>query len=132
MGPVWDFDIACGNNKDECADPEGLYIQSRLWFARLWEDEYFRAKVFERWQECREKITESFVWLEDMANFLEEDANLDNKIWQRFGYRQWPNAPGYKERKTYRSEVDYMENWLKKRAEWLDKDFLSTNPTNTH
>ena len=123
MGPIWDFDIACGNNKDECANPEGLFIQSRHWFERLWQDPYFREKVAERWRECRPQIEESFGWIEGEAKKLENDANLDDKIWQRFGYRQWPNAPGYKERKTYRAEVEYMEGWLKKRAAWLDSEW---------
>ena len=123
MGPIWDFDISCGNNKNECADPTGLFIQSRHWFKRLWEDEFFREKVAERWKKCSPQVWESFDWIEEQANFLEDDANFDDKIWQRFGYRQWPNAPGYKERKTYRAEVDYMLNWLKTRAQWLDSEW---------
>ena len=123
MGPIWDFDISCGNNKDECADPQRLYIQSRHWFARLWEDSFFREKVAERWREVRAQIEESFSWIRENAEFLEDDAYLDEGVWQRFGYRQWPNAPGYKERKTYKAEVDYMTDWLKKRAEWLDEEW---------
>ena len=123
MGPIWDFDISCGNNKNECADPTGFFIQSRHWFKRLWEDEFFREKVAERWKKCSPQVWESFDWIEEQANFLEDDANFDDKIWQRFGYRQWPNAPGYKERKTYRAEVDYMLNWLKTRAQWLDNEW---------
>ena len=123
MGPIWDFDIACGNNKDECGDPAGLFIQSRHWFKRLWEDEFFREKVAERWKECRAQVWESFDWIEEQASKLETDATFDDKIWQRFGHPQWPNAPGYKERKTYRAEVDYMKNWLKTRAAWLDEEW---------
>ena len=127
MGPIWDFDIACGNNTDECADPTGLFIQSRHWFKRLWEDAYFREKVCERWKECRTNIAESFDWIETQARFLETGANLDDKIWQRFGYYQWPNPPGYKERKTYRAEIDYMVSWLKTRASWLDTEWKVKN-----
>ena len=123
MGPIWDFDISCGNNQGECANPEGLFIQSRGWFARLWEDSYFRTKVADRWRECRAKIEESLSWIYETADFLEDDAYLDNEVWQRFGYRQWPNAPGCKERKTYRAEVDYMMEWLRKRILWFDKEF---------
>lgn len=31
-----------------------------------------------------------------------------------------PNAPGYKERKTFGAEVAYMKGWLEERARWLD------------
>lgn len=123
MGPLWDFDISCGNNKGECADPEGLFIQSRHWYARLWEDFFFREKVRDRWAEVRDSVRSSFYWLAFMADCLEDDANLEDKIWQRFGFRQWPNAPGYKERKTYRAEVDYLKSWIKARADWFDKEF---------
>lgn len=123
MGPIWDFDISCGNNKDECANPEGLFIESRHWFERLWQDPFFREKVAERWRECRPQIEESLGWIERAAEELETDANMDDKIWQRFGYRQWPNAPGYRNRKTYKAEVEYMTDWLKKRAAWLDSEW---------
>jgi len=87
------------------------------------QDPFFREKVAERWRECRPQIKESFGWIERAAEELETDANLDDKIWQRFGYRQWPNAPGYKNRKTYKAEVEYMTDWLKKRAAWLDSQW---------
>ena len=124
MGPVWDFDISCGNiNYHDCDKAEGLWIQSRYWFQRLWEDEGFRAQVAGRWREKRGALEESLVWLEEQARTLEEDANLDDKVWQRFGYRQWPNAPGYKQRKTYRAEVAYLTGWCRKRLVWLDSQW---------
>lgn len=125
MGPIWDFDISAGNiNYHDCDKTSGLWIQSRHWFERLWQDSYFRERVAERWRDCRAQIEESFLWIEEAANQLEDDANLDDSVWQRFGYRQWPNAPGFKERTSYRAEVTYMEEWLKERAAWLDSQWL--------
>lgn len=121
MGPVWDFDISCGNiSHSDCDKPEGLWIQRRYWFERLWEDENFRKAVSSRWNEKRAAISESLIWLKKQAEALEFDANIDDTIWQRFGYRQWPNAPGYKNRKTYKAEVQYLLDWCTARCAWLD------------
>lgn len=124
MGPVWDFDISCGNYSKRDADkPEGLWIQSEAWYARIWEDEWFRAKVAARWNEKVMDVRKSVDWIEEKADFLTDAANLDDKVWLRFGYRQWPNAPGYKERKTFRDEVDYLTDWCKRRIDWLSAEF---------
>ncbi len=127
MGPIWDFDIACGNAQHHgSGETEGLLIQSQHWFKRLWEDEFFRQKVAERWADCRDKVENSIEWILQSATELEYDANIDNTIWQRFGRMQWPNTKGYRQRKTYRAEVDYMTSWLKERIIWLDSAFAST------
>lgn len=121
MGPVWDFDISCGNiNDSDCNRTDGLWVQSAYWFKRLWQDDNFRKEVSLRWIEKRNEISDSIIWLKEQAKNLEFDANIDDTIWQRFGYRQWPNAPGYKNRKTYQAEVLYLLEWCTERSKWLN------------
>lgn len=121
MGPFWDYDISFGNNNDPMYTPtQGFYIQTERWYKRMFEDPDFREIVRSRWLANREKLEESLVWLQEMANNIEEAANLDDKIWQRFGYRQWPNAPGYKSRRSYKAEFDYLYNWCRQRLDWMN------------
>ena len=124
MGPFWDYDISFGNNNDsDCREPEGFYINTGRWFKRLFEDPVFKDSVAKRWKECSVSLEQSLLLLRSLAEQMEAACNLDDKIWQRFGYRQWPNAPGYKDRISYKDEVDYLLKWCEDRMKWLEKNF---------
>ena len=124
MGPLWDMDISCGNiNYDGCQDPEGFWVKKDQWYKRLFEDEYFAEKVAERWNETKQKLISSFDWLENESKNVKPFVMLNDSVWHNLGRRQWPHAPGWKNRKTYESEVDYMTDFLKKRAQWMSNEY---------
>lgn len=124
MGPLWDLDISCGNiNYDGCQDPEGFWVNKDQWYKRLFEDEYFAGKVAERWNETKQKLISSFDWLENESKNVKPFVMLNDSVWHNLGRRQWPHAPGWKNRKTYESEVDYMTDFLKKRAQWMTNEY---------
>lgn len=124
MGPLWDMDISCGNiNYDGCQDPEGFWVNKDQWYKRLFEDEYFAEKVAERWNETKQKLISSFDWLENESKNVKPFVMLNDSVWHNLGRRQWPHAPGWKNRKTYESEVDYMTDFLKKRAQWMSNEY---------
>ncbi len=122
MGPIWDFDISCGNIHDaDCDKPEGYIVNTRDWFQKLWQDPAFISRVRSRWMETRMQVKASIALIQQWADELAPAANLNNTVWKTFGRRQWPNAPGWKERKSYQAEVDYMINYLTARFAWLDE-----------
>lgn len=124
MGPLWDMDISCGNiNYDGCQAPEGFWVNKDQWYKRLFEDEYFAEKVAERWNETKQKLISSFDWLENESKNVKPFVMLNDSVWHNLGRRQWPHAPGWKNRKTYESEVDYMTDFLKKRAQWMSNEY---------
>lgn len=124
MGPLWDMDISCGNiNYDGCQDPEGFWVNKDQWYKRLFEDEYFAEKVAERWNETKQKLISSFDWLENESKNVKPFVMLNDSVWHNLGRRQWPHAPGWKNRKTYESEVDYMIGFLKKREQWMSNAY---------
>ncbi len=124
MGPIWDMDLSCGNvNFDDRYIPEKFWIKTSRWYKRLFEDECFSKKAVERYREKRKEIQSSFDWIEEEAEKLKPLIKQNDTLWNVIGKNQWPNAPGWKNRKTYESEVEYMIDFLQKRAEWLDKEF---------
>lgn len=121
MGPIWDFDISCGNiNWDDCENPDGFWISTATWYEKMLSDTEFSALVKRRWKERRESLSESLLWLEETAQSLRPAVMLNDAVWKNIGHRQWPHAPGWKARQTYESEVYYMTDWLKKRIAWMD------------
>lgn len=152
MGPAWDHDIAFGNtskdsisqsgnswntekdggyfsfrseddNSTAAKNHEGFLINQRGWYKRLFEDEDFAREVRERWISTRKKLGESIVWLKAQGVLLNEAAEMNDSVWHLLGSESWPRAPGYKKRKTYRSEVEFLVEWCEKRIEWLDSVF---------
>ena len=124
MGPVWDFDISCGNiSWDNCQNPEGEFINANNWYKRLFEDEYFRNLVYQRWNEKSAELANSFEWIQNQANLIYPAIILNDSVWKNIGHRQWPHAPGWRKRKTYQSEIDYMVSFLEKRQFWLNEKY---------
>lgn len=173
MGPLWDFDLAFGNeNYLDTYNPEGSFIyikkednssgasdsesetnpqvgfgwggfggwqwgglgssSGHLWFNSLMSDEKFYEKVVERWNERKGLLEESISSvLPQMTCDLEKGAYYNFKRWDVLGKAvfttgggMWGNmiydAPGYENRKTYKSEVDYLLSWCRTRYEWMD------------
>ncbi len=123
MGPIWDFDISCGNiNYDGCENPEGFWVKEESqWFKRLFEDPFFANLVKERWNSKRELLRNSSEWIHMSAEEIEGPIMINDSLWKNIGHRQWPHAPGWKKRKTFAAEVNYFSDWVTKRFEWMDK-----------
>lgn len=122
MGPLWDYDIAFGNiSYNDCEKTAGWHTKRYDWYKRLFEDPYFVRLVQERWNDRRAELEQSFSWLAEKANELTPAAEINDLVWRTFGRRQWPNAPGYRKRKTYQDEIAYLTDWLTARAAWIDQ-----------
>ena len=125
MGPIWDFDISCGNiNWDDCEKPEGFWIKDAAWFRRLFEDEQFVTLVRARWLGKRTALQDSLAWVRQYALAIRPAMQYNDAVWKNIGHRQWPHAPRWNLRKTYDDEVQYLTDWLEKRMAWLDTALL--------
>ena len=121
MGPVWDFDLSCGNVCwDDCEKTEGFWIKDAPWYQKFFEDEEFVASLCERWSEKQKDLEDSIEWIKTTGKMLSPAIQLNDAVWKNIGHRQWPHAPGWKNRKTYESEIDYMTNWLEARIRWMN------------
>ena len=121
MGPVWDFDIGFGNiDYNGCDDYQGFWIKGCGWYSRLFADSIFVENVKSRWTAKKNEIDALVQNIDDMADNLQGDVDVNFTKWPILGEYVWPNAPGYAERTTYQSEVDYLKTWLTNRIAWLD------------
>ena len=122
MGPIWDFDISCGNiSYDGCENPEGFWVKESAWFNRLFEDPLFANFVKDRWNSKKALVKKSSEWIRDAAKEIENAVLINDLLWKNIGHRQWPHAPGWKKRKTYSDEVEYFVDWVDCRFAWMDK-----------
>jgi len=136
-GPAWDFDLGYGNVNywDPGLDHTGwLYKMVEpvdwsimYWWKRLMEDEYFKDMAKTRWTWLRQnRLDDSEIHaLIDSILVLTEDAKDRNyERWPILGTYVWPNYDWFGN--TYADEVDYFEDFLFPRLEWMDENFLGS------
>lgn len=132
MGPIWDFDLAFGNfDMDNTAydtwftigttdnDP---YIRVN-WCNYLMNNESFRAKLKSRWLEVRDKLLDAAERSIDKNKARIDASQAENfavwDIWdKKIGFQSWTTA----NIKTYDEQVEYIRNFLTKRAKWIDEN----------
>ena len=118
MGPIWDFDLAFGNNDySDCEYPEGFWIKGNAWYARLFQDPAFVTKVKNRFAYYKENQTTMLEKMDSYAVLLNKTQQQNDLTWELIGNYVWPNAfVG----DTYQQEVDYMKSWYTQRMTWLE------------
>ena len=121
-GPIWDFDVGFGNDGDgEVAAVTGWYVKNGFWTIRMFEDSLFVHNVIERWNEQKEALNAS---VQDMFLSLASSDSVSAECnfmkWDILGKKVHTNSAGYEERLTYKSEVDYMKDWVEERIAWID------------
>ena len=121
MGPLWDFDIAFGNvNYNGCDNPEGFWIKPVAWYARLFQDPNFIAKVKERFTYFYENREEIYEEINANADYLKYAIVENNNKWGTLYVNTWPNNMIWG---SYENEVQSMKIWLEKRFQWLNEQF---------
>jgi hypothetical protein len=134
MGPIWDFNLAFGN-ADYCGGGDtnswAYQFNSRcpedywavpFWWERFLQDPEFVAQLKTRWSQLRGgSFSETSILnkIEDYHTLLDKSGSVyeNFKIWKILGVYIWPNNYIGK---TYQDELDYLQDWVKKRLSWMD------------
>lgn len=128
MGPIWDFDISCGNAnyKDFLPEyknesPEGWWMRysSDNWYLYLFEDPEFVEKVQDRFWELIDLFESMPSKIDEYAKTLDNSQKLNFKRWDILDKWVTPNVVVMG---SYEGEVEYLKNWLTTRIEWMKKN----------
>lgn len=134
FGPIWDFDLGFGNNSSD-ENAEGWKTVSvwkdknektiENWFLRLFSDSGFKSELSARWNKIKPSLKEYFsrqgTFSEEIA-LIENDASLNFARWDILGKGAYRCPSGFEERETYKSEIDFFDNFLIRRMEWIDSN----------
>lgn len=130
IGPIWDFDLAFGNlNYSDAQNPTGWWIRTNSpWFARLFQDPAFEARVKARWSDLRSHSLDRNSLLrliEGEAAALDDMQRRNFEIWDILNKYVWPNrvVTG-----SYYGEIKVLEDWLSARMIWMDQQLLPRTP----
>lgn len=120
FGPMWDFDLAIGNAAYNDADKtDGWHIRSAYWFARLFQDPAFDARLRARWAEFKA----AGVFEGIFADIDRRTTHLDKaqvKNFQRWDILNVDVPPNRVVTGSYAAEVAAMKAWLRDRYNWMD------------
>lgn len=123
MGPIWDFDVAFGNNTNPNVYPyEGFYIKNSTWYERLFEDPAFVSRVKERFAYFYSKKDQIINEINENARYLRYSVVEDNNKW---GYFYTPTFANNDVWGNYYNEVTCFKQWLINRFEWLNSNIAN-------
>lgn len=134
MGPVWDFNLSLGNAYYiEGWNPVGWYYELlaqesecyigcgvRDWYLRLLQDPEFVERLQLRWWTLRQNLISDdnlAAMIAENRQILNESQQRNFQRWQILGEYVWPN---YFVADTWLEELEWMEDFLLTRANWID------------
>jgi hypothetical protein len=117
MGPVWDFDLAFGND-NRCRYSEGWFIENYYWYSYLLQDSRMKDKKRAFWIKNKEVFFRTQNAIDSIFSILLKSANNNFKKWDILNSTDNPYlASSYL---TYNEAVDDLKQWVVKRFEWID------------
>lgn len=123
FGPVWDFDLSAGNVDDgNGGQSTGWRTRQAAWFARMFEDPAFAARVRTRWKQLRGDgtINALFAAMDRRAAFYRTVQERNFQRWDILNARFRDTRPVIG---PYDFQVSEMKNWLIARRDWMDTQF---------
>lgn len=119
MGPLWDFDLGAGNagHCPECMQATGWHVRYNPWFNRMYEDPAFKAKVKSMWQQYKSEIDDLLPTIDKTALHLDASQKRNFVLWPDFNDPSWTAVQG---KLSYKSQVDYLKEFLTARIAWMD------------
>jgi spore coat protein CotH len=136
MGPIWDFDLAAGNFRNQAYgewimygeygySPYGLTAATRnRWFRHLMRMPQFVELATARWNEIRhDQIDLTIRHIEEFAARHATDFERNFKRHQIMGTRVWEEPDSIVAITNFSGQVEFLVNWIEARANWLDEFF---------
>lgn len=139
MGPVWDFNLAYGNDSRTPISAtynwafhfNNYYNNDQwlinFWWKRLLSDPSFKTVVKQRWAQFRtHQFSDANIaaTINKYVTLLQNNNSISKHFdrWKILGVRLPFN--GFVGN-TYEEELDYLKNWLKARTVWIDQNISS-------
>ncbi len=124
-GPVWDFDRSAGSADERTMNPETWQhtladVWNHEWWGPLFRDPEFMQAWVDRWFELRRG---PFATHRLHALIDQLGAEVGAEAAARDAAR-WPNNASPTGR-GLAGELDHLKNWIERRAEWIDHQFLA-------
>lgn len=133
FGPVWDFDLCAGNADSDYSDSTftsykytyvgneayDYYMQQHTRFIYLRRCDWFNELVKNRWSEVNDYAFETVEHVENMKNTYINSFKRNFTRWKIFNQKINREPDAIMRIKSFVGQVQYFEQWLENRANWL-------------
>ena len=141
-GPLWDYDLGfdcyTGMMGMPASTIEGWQFQPRYpgmstttdWYYKLMQDPSFQSKISARWQELRKGAFSDAQLIALVQKLTTPLNNAANRNFQKWRILNTATVGGFGTQvtQTWEQQITILQNFLIKRAAWLDKS--GWKPTN--
>ena len=133
-GPMWDLDQSLSNSiyNDGPNAEEWTILKALEGFPLFWEKLFnepaFKNQMVVRWDFLRSTVLKTstlMTYIDSAAAVLNEAQQRNFQRYDLLGKDVWRTPPGFEQRTTYQSEVNYLKTFLTNRLLWMD-DALGT------
>ncbi len=124
LGPVWDFDQACGMSAKIGNGYTGLGVNSvgDCWITSLPDMPEFREAVVAMWVKNSRALQAIPTDVEGLADYLRPHINRNYRRWKVLGQPYWRMTEEMGAFKTYPEFRDRLTRWLSNRIGWLETE----------
>jgi hypothetical protein len=147
-GPVWDFDLSAGNyqrsyytsmydRRGNCY--AGLYATKMPWFGALTEVSEFQNIVNQKFLDMQDVFVNLYADNTIGKNHIDKTIEAySESISRNYGEAGWDVSKIYTDgnflerfpEATYEKNIEYYRKWLRKRNEWLLKEWGLNSSSN--
>lgn len=119
FGPLWDFDLAFGNESREDVMPAtSWYIRQYSWNAKLFWIPGMKEAMANYWVENRDKFKALIDSVPVYRAIIERALKNEYKRWPVI--RNTENWALKLPHDSYDEAVEYMVQWMRERYDWID------------
>ena len=123
-GPCWDFDWGVLSYNTSPQAKTGLINGEAIWYARLFKDPAFKAKVKDRFQELLPELKKIPDYMDECEKLLTESAKLNFAMWNPAddaSMNGWQIING-DENMTFHNAIARLKSNYKERLEVIPKN----------
>ncbi|WP_010251000.1 CotH kinase family protein [Acetivibrio cellulolyticus] len=140
-GPLWDYDLGYDCYTGMGATIQGWQFQPMFggfssttdWYYTLMKDPSFQAKISARWQELRKGPLSDEQLTARVAELSTPLNNAAKRNFQKWNILNTATVGGFATQttQTWEEQITILQNFLLKRAAWLDQSGWKPTSTNT-
>ena len=124
LGPVWDFDQACGNSEKVGTRYDGWRVnEHNSWVSSLMYMPEFLALFRAKWIECYPLISAMPADITAKAQHMEKAIARNDARWNAIGNPYWRMTEEAATFTTYAQFLSRLTKWFENRISWIDKQF---------
>ncbi len=147
-GPVWDYDLSCGNVSEQFIEPkyksyhnapgwggddsgdsaQGIWMQYG-WFEELMQCDAFAEKVRERYRELHCRMVNLYEdnelgqnQIDRLVTLLSDAVERNNELWP---LDDTQSMMEHKPFDTYSENIEFLRDWFARRVAFLDSVYLT-------